>query len=271
MSIRSGRSGSWPAMPIPRREAGCRDPAPRHEGRCRLWARRRRARPSRPRLPPPRHGRAAVTTDEEAGSPTSRSLIETEARHDAALVLEAPLPGGALKTGRKGVGRVHVGVTGGAAHAGVEPGKGVSAVRELARQVLRPGAPPRPGAAPRDRRRRRGPHPANVVPAAAQASVDVRAPTMAEAARVEAALRACGRTCRRAARDDRRLRAPADGAHPRRGGAQCAAQAAAAELGRTSARRDRRRNRRQLHRRAGRADPRRPGRVGEAPTPSTST
>ena len=46
------------------------------------------------------------TTDEEIGSMTSRALIEAEApKSDAVLVFEPSLPGGALKTSRKGVGQ----------------------------------------------------------------------------------------------------------------------------------------------------------------------
>ena len=46
------------------------------------------------------------TTDEEIGSKTSRALIEAEAaKSDAVLVFEPSLPGGALKTSRKGVGQ----------------------------------------------------------------------------------------------------------------------------------------------------------------------
>ena len=46
------------------------------------------------------------TTDEEIGSTTSRALIETEAAEsEAVLVFEPSLPGGALKTSRKGVGQ----------------------------------------------------------------------------------------------------------------------------------------------------------------------
>ena len=77
------------------------------------------------------------TTDEETGSETSRAVLETEARQsDAVLVLEPALPGGVLKTQRKGCGEYEVVVHGEAAHAGVDPGKGVSAIRELARQIL---------------------------------------------------------------------------------------------------------------------------------------
>jgi glutamate carboxypeptidase len=76
------------------------------------------------------------TTDEEVGSGTSRSVIEAEARRsDAVLVLEPSLPGGALKTARRGCAGVEVTVRGVAAHAGIEPEKGASAVAELARLV----------------------------------------------------------------------------------------------------------------------------------------
>jgi glutamate carboxypeptidase len=79
-----------------------------------------------------------ATSDEEVGSPTSRQLIEDEARRAAyVLVMESPLPGGVIKTTRKGSGNFRVRITGRAAHAGVEPEKGISAIQELAHQVLR--------------------------------------------------------------------------------------------------------------------------------------
>ncbi|HEX6464907.1 MAG TPA: M20/M25/M40 family metallo-hydrolase, partial [Vicinamibacterales bacterium] len=65
------------------------------------------------------------TTDEEIGSGTSRGLIEREAREArAVLVLEPSLPGGSLKTARKGCAEYELTVEGIAAHAGVDPGKG---------------------------------------------------------------------------------------------------------------------------------------------------
>ena len=79
-----------------------------------------------------------LTSDEEIGSPTSRRLIEERARQSArVLVLEPTLPDGSLKTARKGVGHFVVEVEGRPAHAGVEPEKGISAIEELARLVLR--------------------------------------------------------------------------------------------------------------------------------------
>src|SRR4051812_27332520 len=77
------------------------------------------------------------TTDEEIGSGSSRAAIEDEAkRSSAVLVLEPSLPGGAVKTSRKGCGQYEVTVQGVAAHAGIEPQKGASAVQELAHQIL---------------------------------------------------------------------------------------------------------------------------------------
>jgi glutamate carboxypeptidase len=78
-----------------------------------------------------------VTGDEELGSPTSRQLIETEARGcSAVFVLEASADGGALKTARKGVALYQLTVAGRAAHAGLEPETGINAAVELAHQLL---------------------------------------------------------------------------------------------------------------------------------------
>ena len=132
------------------------------------------------------------TTDEETGSHTSRALLETEAaRSDAVLVLEPALPGGALKTSRKGCGEYDVVVHGIPAHAGVDPSKGVSAIRELARQILaietlqdlERGVSLNVGIIDGGSR-------VNVVAEAARARVDARAPTRADAERIDAAMRA---------------------------------------------------------------------------------
>ena len=77
-----------------------------------------------------------ATSDEETGSATSRPHIERLAHAaQAVLVLEPALPGGALKTGRKGVGEFRVDVTGVSSHAGADPAAGASAISELARQI----------------------------------------------------------------------------------------------------------------------------------------
>lgn len=144
-------------------------------------------------LQPPRDTRIVMlwTTDEETGSHTSRALIEAEAKKsEAVLVLEPALAGGALKTGRKGIGQYEITVHGVSAHAGVDPRKGVNAIREIARQVLAVDAL-------RDLDRgisvnvgliSGGSRP-NVVPDLARATVDVRAETMDDAERLDAALR----------------------------------------------------------------------------------
>jgi len=77
------------------------------------------------------------TPDEEIGSPTSRSLIESEARHARyALVTEPACDGGKVVTARKGVGRFEVRATGIPSHAGARHQDGRSAIKEMARQVL---------------------------------------------------------------------------------------------------------------------------------------
>lgn len=77
------------------------------------------------------------TSDEEIGSPTSRSLIEAEAKNSkCVLVLEPSMsPNGALKTSRKGIGMFQMKVQGVPSHAGLDHEKGKSAVEELARQI----------------------------------------------------------------------------------------------------------------------------------------
>jgi glutamate carboxypeptidase len=79
-----------------------------------------------------------ITADEEIGSETSRALIEQRAQHcGAVLVLEPSAPGGALKIARKGTGTFEVTIRGRAAHAGLEPEKGINALVEAAHQVVR--------------------------------------------------------------------------------------------------------------------------------------
>jgi glutamate carboxypeptidase len=131
------------------------------------------------------------TTDEEIGSETSRDTIESEARNAAVvLVLEPALPGGALKTARKGCGEFEITVHGVAAHAGLDPGKGASAIHELASQIaaierfqdLPRGISVNVGIIAGGSR-------PNVVAEEARAIVDVRAPTREAADAVEAAFR----------------------------------------------------------------------------------
>jgi glutamate carboxypeptidase len=74
-----------------------------------------------------------VNSDEELGSPTSRALIDFEARNSQyCLVMEAGMgPQGKIKTSRKGVGSFEIQVQGSAAHASLAPVRGVNAIEEL--------------------------------------------------------------------------------------------------------------------------------------------
>jgi glutamate carboxypeptidase len=84
----------------------------------------------------PRPVTVFLVSDEEIGSHSSRKITESLARESAAvLVLEPAAPRGAVKTARKGVGEYTITVKGVAAHAGLDPGKGHSAILELARQI----------------------------------------------------------------------------------------------------------------------------------------
>jgi glutamate carboxypeptidase len=133
-----------------------------------------------------------VTGDEEVGSRTSRELIEQEARGcAAAFVLEASGPGGALKTERKGVSMYEVGVVGRAAHAGLEPERGVNAAVELAHQVLAIAdlGDSTLGTTVTPTMLRAGTS-SNTVPARAVVSVDVRASSREEQQRVDDAMHA---------------------------------------------------------------------------------
>lgn len=138
----------------------------------------------------PRPVLALLTSDEEIGSPSSRTLIEQLARQSAyVLVMEPPLTSGALKTARKGIGRFTMNIEGRASHAGTEPEKGLSAIEELAHQVLalhglrdkERGSTVNVGVA------RGGTRP-NVVAAQAELEIDVRAWTEAEAERLTNAI-----------------------------------------------------------------------------------
>ena len=131
-----------------------------------------------------------VTGDEELGSPTSRALIEAEAAGcRAALVLEASADGGALKTARKGVSLYQVRAVGRAAHAGLEPERGVNATVELAHQVLAVAglADAALGTTVTPTALSSGTV-SNTVPASGAFAVDVRMWDAAEQARVHAAM-----------------------------------------------------------------------------------
>lgn len=78
------------------------------------------------------------TSDEEVGSDTSRKQIEQEAMNCSIVLVPEPAVAnsGALKTARKGVGRFSLSIRGKAAHAGNHHEDGISAIQEMAHQIL---------------------------------------------------------------------------------------------------------------------------------------
>jgi glutamate carboxypeptidase len=130
------------------------------------------------------------SADEEVGSGSSRQLIESRAvACGAVLVLEPSADGGALKTSRKGTGTFEVTIHGRAAHAGLEPEKGVNALVEAAHQVMQINTfgdlltgttvtPTVASAGTTD----------NVVPALAKMLIDVRVEAPGEKERIEQAM-----------------------------------------------------------------------------------
>ena len=131
-----------------------------------------------------------LVPDEEVGSAASRELtVSLARRHRRVLVLE-PSQEGAAKIARKGCGTFHVRLSGRAAHAGLEPERGSSALAEMARFVLflERVADPSKGTALTATVARAG-SATNVVPEAAELSVDGRAWSREEAERATAALR----------------------------------------------------------------------------------
>src|SRR5436305_10232104 len=125
----------------------------------------------------PRPVTVFLVSDEEVGSGASRGITEALAKESAAVLVLEPAAGlrGAVKTARKGVGDYTLTVKGVAAHAGLDPGKGHSAILELARQItavskfsdLPHGVSVNPGVI-------RGGTRTNVIAAGAVAEIDVR-------------------------------------------------------------------------------------------------
>ena len=126
-----------------------------------------------------------LTSDEEVGSPTARGVIEETVTGAGAVLVLEPSAAGALKTQRKGVSRYRVEIAGRAAHAGLDPEKGINAAVELAHQILRIGelADPETGTTVTPSVLTAGTT-SNTVPGRAWADVDVRALTVAEQERV---------------------------------------------------------------------------------------
>jgi glutamate carboxypeptidase len=134
--------------------------------------------------------RVFLTADEESGSRTGKPLLEAAAEGvAAAFVVEPPGASGNLKTSRKGLGRFRLTIHGRPAHAGTHREEGVSAIEELAHQVLalhalndeERGISVNVGVVA-------GGTSENVVAAEAQARIDVRVARFADRERMERTL-----------------------------------------------------------------------------------
>ncbi|WP_338785951.1 M20 family metallopeptidase [Metabacillus sp. FJAT-53654] len=81
--------------------------------------------------------RIVLNSDEEIGSPSSREIIEREANGKKyALVMEPARKDGSLVSSRRGKGNYTLIIEGKAAHSGIEPEKGRSAIEELAHKII---------------------------------------------------------------------------------------------------------------------------------------
>lgn len=142
-------------------------------------------------LPDPSGVEILLVSDEEIGSRSSRELIREDARRvEAVLVLE-PGTKDAIKIARKGVAGFVIGIDGRAAHAGLEPEKGASALMAMAHLLPRVAAlaDPKEGTTVTPTTATAGTT-RNTVPARAEFTVDVRAWTSEEQQRVDDALEA---------------------------------------------------------------------------------
>lgn len=134
-----------------------------------------------------------LNSDEEIGSRESTRYIAALARlADRALIMEPSMgAAGAIKTARKGVGRYTITVKGRAAHAGLDPERGVSAILELSHviQALFALNDPARGVTVNVGTIDGGLRP-NVIAPESRAVVDVRIATQADAERIDAAIKA---------------------------------------------------------------------------------
>lgn len=132
-----------------------------------------------------------INSDEEIGSRESSRYVHALARlADRALVMEPSLgPAGELKTARKGVGRFTIKVTGKAAHAGLDPEAGASAILELSHVIQKLFAlnDPERGVSVNVGVIDGGVR-ANVVAPQSSAVVDVRVGTQVDAEHIESAI-----------------------------------------------------------------------------------
>jgi glutamate carboxypeptidase len=136
-----------------------------------------------------------VTSDEEIGSPSSQAFIEDEARRARCVLVLEPGLGARVKVARKGISMYKLSITGRAAHAGLEPERGINALVELAAQVpvIAAISNTAVGTTVTPTRSHAGTV-INTVPAAAEVDIDVRAWSIDEQRRVDAAIRSLSPT-----------------------------------------------------------------------------
>ena len=148
------------------------------------------------------------TSDEEIASPSSRPVIEAEARDARAVLNSEPgRPSGNLVSRRNGAAFIEFEVTGQAAHSGVAHAQGVSGVEALARKVQRLhrltdydlGTTINVGLA-------QGGTSVNTVAARATAAIDVRFPTLNIMEKILGEVREICRCCEFPGSDSRILR-----------------------------------------------------------------
>jgi glutamate carboxypeptidase len=133
-----------------------------------------------------------INSDEEIDSPDSTPLIRRLARRAVRAFILEPAFGhaGKLKTARKACGGFAITIKGRAAHAGVNPEEGASAILEMSHQIQKlfalndaaRGITVNVGTIDGGLR-------SNVIADEVKASVDVRVPTRREAAEIQAAIR----------------------------------------------------------------------------------
>ena len=131
-----------------------------------------------------------LSCDEEVGSFSGRPILERVAADAECCYVFEPSADGMVKTGRKGTGLFTVRTHGIPAHAGLEPEKGANAIAELARHIdeIQAIADPSVGTTINVCTIKGGTT-SNVIPEHADCEVDVRFSSMAEATRVDAAIR----------------------------------------------------------------------------------
>ena len=131
-----------------------------------------------------------ATSDEETGSEASQELIKKVSQSaKAVLVLEASVDG-KVKTGRKGTAMYRINLYGRAAHAGLEPEKGINATVEISRIILSLASLENPkfGTTVVPTVLRSG-NTTNTVPDHAILDIDARSYSQAELIRVDAQIR----------------------------------------------------------------------------------